>query len=164
MRSWSGTCFWQLYNSAHKVSVRYIRIYYLHRIIPVSARYLNIVVNQVQPFMTIMFPASYSIYQLDNSQWDIGWIVRVWFQEHSNEFQVMSLSPNSSNTHPIKHLCSTWKSQFVLSCYHLTVCKNFKTSVWALHSIYLRLPIKTLPNCRHVGCYDFESKMWPTSF
>ena len=55
-----------------------------------SVHYVNIVANQVHPFMTTVFTAGDGVYQQDNAPCHKGRNVLEWFEEHSSDFQVMS--------------------------------------------------------------------------
>ena len=72
---------------------------------------MNIVADQVHPFMTTVFLAGDGVYQQDNAPCHKGRIVREWFEEHSSDFQVMSWLPNSPDINPIEHLWSHLENQ-----------------------------------------------------
>lgn len=76
-----------------------------------SVRYLNMVADQVHPFMATVFPAGDGVYQQDNAPCHKGRIVMDWFEEHSSDFQVMSWPPNSPDMNPIEHLWSYLENQ-----------------------------------------------------
>lgn len=59
-----------------------------------SVQYNNIA-GQVHPFIKTMHLVDYCIYVQNNTICHAFQIVREEFQEHSNEFQVMSWRPNS---------------------------------------------------------------------
>lgn len=50
--------------------------------------YLNIVADQVQPFMATVFPNSSDLYQQDNAHCHTAKIDIVWFLEHNKKLKV----------------------------------------------------------------------------
>ena len=66
--------------------------------------YLNIVADQVHPFMTMVFPDGSSLFQQDNAPCHTAHIVREWFEEHDEVFMVLPWPPNSPDLNPIEHL------------------------------------------------------------
>jgi len=59
------------------------------------ATYLNIVADQVYPFMTMVFPGGSALFQQDNAPGRTAHIVQECFEEHDEEFKVLPWTPNS---------------------------------------------------------------------
>lgn len=78
-----------------------------------SVRNLNIIADQVHPFMSPIFRAEYGISQQDNAPRHTSQIIRKRLEENSREFQVMFLLPNSSHLNPVEHL---WFHLKILIC------------------------------------------------
>ncbi|KAJ8276573.1 hypothetical protein COCON_G00083250, partial [Conger conger] len=53
------------------------------------ATYLNIVADQVHPFMATVFPDGSGLFQQDNAPCHTAHIVQEWFEEHEEEFKVL---------------------------------------------------------------------------
>ncbi|MCI4388645.1 hypothetical protein PGIGA_G00088540 [Pangasianodon gigas] len=66
--------------------------------------YLNIVADQVHPFMAMLFPNGSDLFQQDNAPCHTVKIVQEWFKEHDKKFKVMTWPPNSPDLNPIEHL------------------------------------------------------------
>ncbi|GBO42208.1 Transposable element Tc1 transposase [Araneus ventricosus] len=55
-----------------------------------AANYLNIIAGQLHPYMTFVFPTGNGIFQQDNTPCHKARIVLEWFEEHTDEFHLMS--------------------------------------------------------------------------
>ena len=66
--------------------------------------YLNIVADQVHPFMATVFPDGSGLFQQDNAPCHTTKIVQEWFEEHDKEFKVLPWPPNSPDLNLIVHL------------------------------------------------------------
>ncbi|GFV99621.1 transposable element Tcb1 transposase [Trichonephila clavipes] len=66
--------------------------------------YLNIIADQLHPYMVSVFPAGNGMFQQDNASCHKAKIVLELFQEHDAEFQLMSWPPNSPDLNPIEHI------------------------------------------------------------
>ncbi|GFX14712.1 transposable element Tc1 transposase [Trichonephila clavipes] len=66
--------------------------------------YLNIIADQLHPYMASVFPAENGMFQQDNAPCHKAKIVLEWFQEHDAEFQLLSWPLNSPNLNPIEHI------------------------------------------------------------
>ncbi|KAJ8417445.1 hypothetical protein AAFF_G00286720 [Aldrovandia affinis] len=73
--------------------------------------YLNIVANQVHPFMATVFPDSSGLFQQDNAPCHTAKIVKEWFEGHDKEFKVLTWPPNSPDLNPIDHLWNVLDKQ-----------------------------------------------------
>ncbi len=68
-----------------------------------TTAYLSIVVDQVHPFMTTVYPSSDSYFQQDNAPCHKAQIISDWFLEHDNEFTLLKWPPHSPDLNPIEH-------------------------------------------------------------
>ncbi|GFW86552.1 transposable element Tcb2 transposase [Trichonephila clavipes] len=66
--------------------------------------YLNIIADQLHPYMASVFPAGNGMFQQDNNPYQKAKIVLEWFQEHDAEFQLTSWLPNSPDLIQIEHI------------------------------------------------------------
>ena len=73
--------------------------------------YLNIVADQVHPFMATVFPDGSGLFQQDNAPCHTAKIVQEWFEEHDKEFKVLTWPPNSPDLNPIEHLWDVLEQQ-----------------------------------------------------
>ncbi|GBN58371.1 hypothetical protein AVEN_17900-1 [Araneus ventricosus] len=55
-----------------------------------AANYLNIIADQWHPYMAFVFPTGNGISQQDNAPCHKAQIVLKWFEEHTDEFHLMS--------------------------------------------------------------------------
>lgn len=116
----------------------------LDPIIPIAQsltalRYLNIVVDQVHPFMATVLLAGDGCYQQDNVPYHTARIDKEWFKEHEGEFSLMKS-----------------KSWFALHHQHPAMYGNWRTCCWHCGTRYPRRPITTSSN----QCLD----TWPLFF
>ena len=89
---WAMFC-WETLGPAIHVDVNLARV-----------TYLNIVADQVHPFMAMVFPDGSGLFQQDNVPCHTAHIVRDWFEEHDEVFTVLPWPPNSPDLNPIEHL------------------------------------------------------------
>ncbi|KAK3510356.1 hypothetical protein QTP70_004933 [Hemibagrus guttatus] len=54
--------------------------------------------------METVFPDGCDLFQQDNAQCHKAKTVQEWFDEHNNEFEVLTWPPNSPDLNPIEHL------------------------------------------------------------
>ncbi|GBM39865.1 Transposable element Tc1 transposase [Araneus ventricosus] len=66
-----------------------------------AANYLNIIVDQLRPYMAFVFPNGNGIFQQDNAPCHKARIVLEWFEEHTDEFHLISWPPNSPDLNPM---------------------------------------------------------------
>ncbi|GBM22014.1 Transposable element Tc1 transposase [Araneus ventricosus] len=69
-----------------------------------AANYLSIIADQLHPYMAVVFPTGNGIFQQDNAPCHKARIVLKWFEEHTDEFHLMSWSPNSPDLNPMEHI------------------------------------------------------------
>lgn len=66
--------------------------------------YLNIVVDHTHPFMMTVFPGGDDVFQQDSAPCHAVKKVKKWFQEHDQEFTLLSWSSDSLDVNAINHL------------------------------------------------------------
>ncbi|KAK3533242.1 hypothetical protein QTP70_013655 [Hemibagrus guttatus] len=66
--------------------------------------YLSIVADHVHPFMETLFPDGCVLFQKDNASCHKAKMVQEWFDDHNNQFVVLTPPPNSPDLNPIQHL------------------------------------------------------------
>ncbi|KAK3560711.1 hypothetical protein QTP86_014737, partial [Hemibagrus guttatus] len=89
---WSMFC-WETLGPAVHVDVTVTR-----------STYLSIVADHVHPFMETLFPDGCVLFQQDNAPCHKAEMVQEWFDEHNNQFEVLTPPPNSPDLNPIQHL------------------------------------------------------------
>ncbi|GBN96493.1 hypothetical protein AVEN_43007-1 [Araneus ventricosus] len=85
-----------------------------------AANYLNITADQFHPY--IVFPTGNGIFQQDNAPCHKARIVLEWFEEHIDEFNLMSWPPNSADLNPIMQIWDVMEWQLraqTLTCPNL---------------------------------------------
>ncbi|GFX45131.1 transposable element Tc1 transposase [Trichonephila clavipes] len=73
--------------------------------------YLNIIADQLYPYMTSVSPAGNGMFKQDNAPCHKTKIVLEWFQEHEAESQLMSWPPNSPDLNQIEHIWDVMRQQ-----------------------------------------------------
>ncbi|GBM89130.1 hypothetical protein AVEN_153753-1 [Araneus ventricosus] len=76
-----------------------------------AANYLNIIADQLHPYMAFVFPTGNGIFQQDNAPCHKARIVLEWFEEHTDEFHLMSWPPNSPDFNPMEHIWDVMERQ-----------------------------------------------------
>ncbi|GBO35378.1 Transposable element Tc1 transposase [Araneus ventricosus] len=76
-----------------------------------AANYLNIIADQLHPYMAFVFPTENGIFQQDNSSCHNARTVLEWFEEHTDEFHLMSWPPNSPDLNPMEHIWDVMERQ-----------------------------------------------------
>ncbi|KAK3547569.1 hypothetical protein QTP86_025468 [Hemibagrus guttatus] len=66
--------------------------------------YLSIAADHVHPFMETLFLDGCGLFQQDNALCYKAEMVQEWFEEHNNQFEMLSWPPNSPDLNPIQHL------------------------------------------------------------
>ncbi|GBM75485.1 hypothetical protein AVEN_54083-1 [Araneus ventricosus] len=69
-----------------------------------AANCLNIIADQLHPYITFVFPTGNGIFQQDNASCHKARIVLEWFEQHTDEFHLMSWPPNSPDLNPKEHI------------------------------------------------------------
>ncbi|GBL97929.1 hypothetical protein AVEN_127029-1 [Araneus ventricosus] len=78
-----------------------------------AANYLNIISGQLQPYIAFVFPTGNGIFQQDNAPCHKAQIVFVWFEEHTDEFHLLSWPPNSPDLNPMEHIWDVIERQLI---------------------------------------------------
>ena len=65
--------------------------------------YLNIIANQVHPFMAAMYPTANRFLQQDNAPCHKARLVQEWFHKHDSEFSLQQWPAQSPDLNPIEH-------------------------------------------------------------
>ncbi|GBL92538.1 Transposable element Tc1 transposase [Araneus ventricosus] len=76
-----------------------------------AANYLNIIADQLHPYMVFVFPTRNGIFQQDNAPCYKARIVLEWFEEHTDEFHLMSWPPNSLDFNLMQHIWDVMEQQ-----------------------------------------------------
>ncbi|GBL95667.1 hypothetical protein AVEN_251805-1 [Araneus ventricosus] len=76
-----------------------------------AANYLNIIADQLHPYMAFVFPTGNGIFQQDNAPCHKARIVLEWFEEHTDEFHLMSWRPDSPDLNPMEHIWDVMERQ-----------------------------------------------------
>ncbi|KAK3543439.1 hypothetical protein QTP70_020917, partial [Hemibagrus guttatus] len=63
------------------------------------------------PFMETVFPDGCGLFQQDNAPCHKAKMLQEWFDEHNNEFEVLTWPPNSPDLNPIEHLWDVLNKQ-----------------------------------------------------
>ncbi|GBN44516.1 hypothetical protein AVEN_238581-1 [Araneus ventricosus] len=69
-----------------------------------AASYLNIIADQLHPYMAFVFPTGNGFFQQDNVPCHKARIVLELFEDHTDEFHLMTWSPNSPDFNPMEHI------------------------------------------------------------
>ncbi|KAK3572207.1 hypothetical protein QTP86_026064 [Hemibagrus guttatus] len=73
-------------------------------VIVTRSTYLSIVADHVHPFMETLFPDGCGLFQQDNAPCHKAEMVQEWFDDHNNQFEVLTPPPHSPDLNPIQHL------------------------------------------------------------
>ncbi|GBL98602.1 Transposable element Tc1 transposase [Araneus ventricosus] len=76
-----------------------------------AANYLNITVDHLHHYMAFVFPTGNGFFQQDNAPCHKARIVLKWFEEHTDEFHLMSWPPNSPDLNPMEHIWDVMERQ-----------------------------------------------------
>ncbi|GBM53193.1 Transposable element Tc1 transposase [Araneus ventricosus] len=69
-----------------------------------AVNYLSIIADQLHLYMEFVFPTGNRSFQQDNAPCHKARIVLEWFEEHTDEFHLMSWPPNSPDINPMEHI------------------------------------------------------------
>ncbi|GBN50389.1 hypothetical protein AVEN_185884-1 [Araneus ventricosus] len=76
-----------------------------------TANYLNIIADQLHPYMAFVFPTGNGIFQQNNAPCHKARIVLEWFLEHTDEFYLMYWPHNSPDLNPMEHIWDVMELQ-----------------------------------------------------
>jgi len=101
--------------------------------------YLNIIANQVHPFMVAVYPSANGFLQQDNTPCRKAMIVQEWLQEHYGEFSLLQWPALSPDLNPIEHLWEKMELVFQSRGPRPT----YLTQLWeALKSTWANIPVE----------------------
>ncbi|GBM13138.1 hypothetical protein AVEN_64350-1 [Araneus ventricosus] len=122
-----------------------------------AANYLNNITDHLHLYITFVFPTGDGIFQQDNAPCDKARIVLEWFEEHSDEFHLMSCPPNSSDLNPMEHIWDVMERQLRAQT---PPCPNISTLHDRCLDIWCNLsPVpKTCGICSQASCSCFEGQ------
>ncbi|GBM22810.1 hypothetical protein AVEN_226480-1 [Araneus ventricosus] len=77
-----------------------------------AANYLNIIADQLHPYMAFVFQTGNGIFLQNSAPCHKARIVLEWFEEHTDEFHLISWPPNSPDLNPVEHIWDVMERQF----------------------------------------------------
>ncbi|GBL74749.1 hypothetical protein AVEN_243617-1 [Araneus ventricosus] len=98
-----------------------------------AANYLNITADQLHPYMAFVFPTGNGIFQEDNAPCHKARIIFEWFEEHTNEFHLMSCPPNSPDLNPMEHIWDVMERQLRAQtppCPNISTLRDRFLDIW----------------------------------
>ncbi|GBL74166.1 Transposable element Tc1 transposase [Araneus ventricosus] len=98
-----------------------------------AANYLNIIADQLHPYMSFVFPTGNGIFQQDNAPCHKALIVLEWFEEHTDEFHLMFWPPNSSDLKPMEHIWDVMERELraqTSPCPNISTLRDRCLDIW----------------------------------
>ncbi|GBO44314.1 hypothetical protein AVEN_150192-1 [Araneus ventricosus] len=98
-----------------------------------AANYLNIIAYQLHPYLAFVFPTGNGIFQQDNAPCHKVRIVLEWFEEHTDEFHLMSWPPNSPDLNPMEHIWDVMERQLRAQtppCPNISTLRDCCLDIW----------------------------------
>lgn len=98
-----------------------------------ATNYLNKIAVQLHPYMASVFLTGNGIFQKDNAPCHKAQMVLEWFQEHNDEFQLMSWPPNSTDINLIEHILALIERQLkdqTPTCLNISTLHNSCFDIW----------------------------------
>ncbi|GBM34427.1 Transposable element Tcb2 transposase [Araneus ventricosus] len=84
-----------------------------------AAYYLNIIADQLHPYLAFVFPTGNGIFQQDNAPCHKARIVLECFEEHTDEFHLMSWPPISPDLNLMEHIWVVMERQLRAQNHHV---------------------------------------------
>ncbi|GBO00683.1 hypothetical protein AVEN_211080-1 [Araneus ventricosus] len=88
-----------------------------------TANYLNIIADQLYPYIAFVFPTENGIFQQENAPCHKARIVLEWFEEHTDEFHLMSWPPNSPDLIRWSTFGMPWSGSSELKHHHVRISR-----------------------------------------
>ncbi|GBM75942.1 hypothetical protein AVEN_125348-1 [Araneus ventricosus] len=85
------------------------------------------------PNMVFVFPTGNGIFQQDNTPCHKAWIVLEWFEEHTDEFHLMSWPPNSPDLNLMEHIWDVMERQLTAQtppCPNISTLRDCCLDIW----------------------------------
>ncbi|GBL90541.1 Transposable element Tc1 transposase [Araneus ventricosus] len=98
-----------------------------------AANYLNITAYQLHPYMAFVFPTGNGIFQQVNALSHKARIALEWFEEHTDEFHLMSWPPNSSDLNPMEQIWDVMERQIRAQtppCPNISTLRDSCLDIW----------------------------------
>ncbi|GBM99997.1 Transposable element Tc1 transposase [Araneus ventricosus] len=98
-----------------------------------ASNYLIIIANQLHPYMAFVFPTGNGIFQRNNAPCHNAQIVLEWFEEHTDEFHLMSWPPNSPVLNPMEHIWDVMERQLRVQtpqCPNISTLRDRCLDIW----------------------------------
>ncbi|GFU35137.1 transposable element Tcb1 transposase [Trichonephila clavipes] len=106
-----------------------------------AALYVNILGDQVHPFVQTSFPGECPLYQEDNAPIHTAKIVQEWFAEHEGEVGHLDWRPQSPDLNIIEHLWGYLESKLRARFPPPSTISALET---ALHEEWLHIPLQVV--------------------
>ncbi|GBM07954.1 Transposable element Tc1 transposase [Araneus ventricosus] len=98
-----------------------------------AANYLNNITDQLHPYMAFVFPTRNGIFHQDNAPCHKARIVLEWFEEHTDEFHLMSWLPNSPDFNPMEPIWDAMERQLTAQtppCPNISTLRDRCLDIW----------------------------------
>ncbi|GBN75143.1 Transposable element Tc1 transposase [Araneus ventricosus] len=98
-----------------------------------AANYLNIIADQLYPYMAFLFPTGIEIIHQDNAPCHKARIVLECFEEHTDELHLMSWRPNSPDINPMEHIWDVMERQLRAEtppCPNISTLRDHSLDIW----------------------------------
>ncbi|GFX21269.1 transposable element Tcb2 transposase [Trichonephila clavipes] len=106
-----------------------------------AAHYVNILRDQVHPFVQTSFPGECPLYQDDNAPIHTAKIVQEWFAEHEGEVGHLDWPPQSPDLNIIEHLWGYLESKLRARFPPPSTISALEV---ALHEEWLHIPLQVV--------------------
>ncbi|GBM81977.1 Transposable element Tcb2 transposase [Araneus ventricosus] len=98
-----------------------------------AVNYLNIIADQLHPYVAFVFPTGSRFFQQDNAPCHKARIVLEWFEEHTDKFHLMSWPPNSPDLNPMEHIWDVMERQLRAQtppCPNISTLRDRCLDIW----------------------------------